>query len=375
MTITSTVRPLFSRYPGIPASIAHLVLGSLPTPVERLQTLETAMGVSDTRLYIKRDDLSGPPYGGNKVRKLEFLLARAAQRGYREVLTFGGAGSNHALATGLYAKALGLKSISMLIPQPNAHSVRANLLMSLRAGIELHQSPGMARTALAAIGQVCRHKLRTGHFPYLIAPGGTSALGMVGFVNAAFELQEQIDRGELPEPDVLYAPSGTMGTVIGLLLGLKAAGLRTRVAAVRVTEAQFTSMRKAERLFNACCALLHRADSGFPLLPFPHEDFVFVHDYYGEAYGLYTPEAVHAVRLLEETSRLHLEGTYTGKTVAALLGELNSGHLRDKTILFWNTHNSHDFSGEIAGMDYYNLPKEFHRYFEEPVQPLDAARH
>ena len=138
MSITLTDRPLFARYPGMYGVLPHVSLGTLPTPVERLQTLEQVLGVSDTRLYVKRDDLSGRPYGGNKVRKLEFLLARAAQQGYKEVLTFGGAGSNHALATGLYARQMGLQSISMLIPQPNAQGVRTNLLMSLHAGIELH---------------------------------------------------------------------------------------------------------------------------------------------------------------------------------------------------------------------------------------------
>ncbi len=371
MSIASTDRPLFTHYPGIQQAISHVSLGSLPTPVERLQSLEQVLGVSDVRLYVKRDDLSGPPYGGNKVRKLEFLLARAAQQGYKEVLTFGGAGSNHALATGLYARQMGLRSISMLIPQPNAYSVRANLLMSLRAGIELHQSPGMLRTALDTLQQLGLHKRRTGQFPYLIAPGGTSALGMVGFVNAAFELKEQIDRDEMPEPDFIYAASGTMGTVVGLLLGLKAAGLRTKVAAVRVTEAQFSSMRKAARLFRACCTLLHKADPAFPQMPFPREDFLFIHDFYGEAYGLYTPEAMEAVHLMQTTSSLHLEGTYTGKTFAALLATLKTGCLRSKTVLFWNTHNSLDFHDQVLGVDYHELPKEFYRYFEEEVQPLD----
>lgn len=371
MTSASAVRPLFTAYPGLGDRVPHVVLGALPTPVERLQALEDVLGVKDTRLFVKRDDLSGSPYGGNKVRKLEFLLARAALQGRKEVLTFGGAGSNHALATGLYARQMGLKSISMLVPQPNAYSVRKNLLLSHRAGIELHLSADMVRIALAAVGQMCAHKLKTGQFPYLIAPGGTSALGMAGFVNAAFELKEQVNRGDLPEPDYVYAASGTMGTVIGLLLGLKAAGLKTRVAAVRVTELRFSSPRKAARLFHAANRLLHKADPAFPLLPFPEEDFLFIHDFYGQAYGLYTPEAVEAVRLAGETSPLRLEGTYTGKTFAALLADARGGRLKNKTALFWNTHNSNDFAPEMSGTDYLELPEGFHRYFEEEVQPLE----
>jgi len=371
MSGISSMRPLFSCYPGLTGKVPHMTLGALPTPVERLQALEETLGGTSARLYVKRDDLSGSPYGGNKVRKLEFLLARAVSRGYKEVLTFGGAGSNHALATGLYARPLGLKSISMLIPQPNAYSVRKNLLLSQRAGIELHLGSGMAGVALATLQLLCVHRFRTGRFPYLIAPGGTSAVGMIGFVNAAFELKAQIERGEMPEPDVLYAASGTMGTVIGLLLGLKAAGLKTKVAAVRVTEARFSSVGKAARFFRATNKLLHEAAPSFPLLPFPLQDFQFIHDFYGEAYGLYTPEAVEAVRLAADTSPLRLEGTYTGKTFAALLTDARAGRLEGKTVLFWNTHNSLDLSGEISGMDYHELPKPFHRYFEEDVQPLD----
>ncbi len=364
-------RPLFEYYSEMQHALPHVFLGTLPTPVDRLEALEQTLGVSDTRLFVKRDDLSGPPYGGNKVRKLEFLLAHAAQQGYKEVLTFGGAGSNHALATGLYAREMGLKSVSMLVPQPNAHAVRANLLMSLCAGVEMHHSPSMPRVVFDALRELLRHKLRTGRFPYVILPGGTSSRGLIGFVNAAFELREQVENGRLPEPDVIYAASGTMGTVVGLLLGLKAAGLNTRVAAVRVTEAQFSSICKAARLFRGANRLLHRADAKFPMLPFPYDEFQFIHDFYGEAYGLYTPEAMEAIRLFGETTGLHLEGTYTGKTAAALIAEAKAGRLRDKTVLFWNTHNAYDFSTEIAALEYRDLPRPFHRYFEEDVQPLD----
>jgi D-cysteine desulfhydrase len=367
----SSERPLFKAYPRLRTALPHVSLGAFPTPVERLETLEARLGSTGVLLYVKRDDLSGEPYGGNKVRKLEFILGQARQQGCGEVLTFGGAGSNHALATALYARKLGMQSISMLIPQPNAYSVRKNLLMSHHIGVELHQRNRMPTLALATLVRLCIQKLRNGRFPYLIAPGGTSALGMAGFVNAAFELKEQVDRGEMPEPDCIYAALGTMGTVIGLLLGVRAAGLRTRVAAVRVTDPQFSSLRKAKRLFHNANRLLHKADPSFPLLPFPCDAFSLIHDFYGEAYGLYTPESIRAIRLLEETEGLHLEGTYTGKAFAALLSGIETGALQDQTILFWNTHNSLDFDDEISDMDYHGLPECFYPYFEKEVQPLD----
>jgi D-cysteine desulfhydrase len=347
------------------------MLGELPTPVQRLDRLEEALGADAPSVYIKRDDLSGGLYGGNKVRKLEFLLGRALREGYREVLTFGAAGSNHALATALYAHQLGLHCIAMLVPQPNARNVRRNLLMGYRVGAELHHQSGMVLTGFATLGQLFRHGFRERQFPFLIPPGGSSPTGLVGFVNAALELKEQIETGVLPEPDYIYAPSGTMGTVIGLLLGLKAAGLRAHVVAVRVTDPRFTSIPKAQRFFRSTNDLLCKLDPTFPRIAFPASEFEFRHEFYGQEYALYTPEGMRAVRMLQTAENIKLEGAYTGKTLAALAADTAAGRLSGKTVLFWNTYNSQDFSEKVADMDYRALPRPFHHYFEEDVQPLD----
>lgn len=371
MTPSQELRPLFTYYPGLRESLPHMPIGALPTPVERLHQLEQAIDTMGAQLFVKRDDMSGMPYGGNKVRKLEFLLAHALRKGCKEVLTFGGVGSNHALATALYAKQQGLACISMLVPQPNAYSVRTNLLMAMRAGAEMHHCPNMPMTALATLEQLWVHRRSTGRFPYLIPPGGSSPRGVLGFVNAAFELKEQVDSGQMPEPDCIYVASGTMGTAVGLLLGLKAAGLASRIVAVRVTAPMFSSIKKAARLFHAANRMLHNCDHAFPLMPFPYPDFRFNHDFYGQEYGLYTPEAMRAVRMLQDNAGPRLEGTYTGKTFAALLDDIKSGVLRDKTVLFWNTYNAYDLQAEVEDMDYRDLPTPFHRYFETDVQPLD----
>ncbi|HNR30135.1 MAG TPA: pyridoxal-phosphate dependent enzyme [Candidatus Hydrogenedentes bacterium] len=360
---------LFELYPGLRQSLPYVALADLPTPIEPLARLGAAIGAPN--LYVKRDDLSASLYGGNKVRKLEFLLGRALRDGRKCVMTFGAAGSNHALATALYARQAGLRSISMLVPQPNARSVGRNLLLSHAAEAELHHHGGMVQVVLPSVYHYLRHGLRDGVLPMIIPPGGTTPLGMAGFVAAAFELKRQVDAGAMPAPDRLYAASGTMGTVIGLLLGLVAAGLDTRVVAVRVTQPQFTSMRKARRFFAATNRLLHRADPSFPLLPFPEDRLEMRHEFYGEAYGQYTEAGMRAVRMARETEDLKLEGTYTGKTFAAILVDAAAGRLRDRTALFWNTYNSRDFSRDITHLDYHALPRSVHRYFEESVQPLD----
>jgi len=363
--------PLFDRYPALCEKLPHTALADLPTPVEPMTELGRALGVK--QLYVKRDDRSGGRYGGNKVRKLEFLLGRAVQERRKEVMTFGGAGSNHALATSLYAQHLGLGSIAILVPQPNARSVRRNLLMQLHAGAELHYYTDGRQAARGSWQQRALHTLRRGKVPFTIPAGGSSALGACGFVNAALELAQQVESGLLPAPDLLYVASGTMGTCVGLTLGLRAAGLLTRVMAVAVTKPPYTSPQRGRDLFCATNTLLHRAAPSFPEFPFPEECFEHREGFLGEAYGLYTPGAVRLMAQVKAHEDLTLEGTYTGKALAALAADAASGALEGKTVLFWDTYNSRDFSDDIAGRDYHALPPGLHHYFEEPVQPLDRG--
>jgi D-cysteine desulfhydrase len=360
---------LFRAYPALRRALPRVALGPWPTPVARLERLGQEAGIG--ALYVKRDDQSGTCYGGNKVRKLELLLARAKADGAAAVLTFGAAGSNHALATAIYARELGLRCHAMLVPQHNARSVGRNLLRGHVAGAALHCCAGKAHVTLAVAEVFRREYFQCRRFPAVYPPGGSSALGTVGFVSAAFELKEQVLAGVLPEPDRIYVASGTMGTCVGLLLGLRAAGMATQLHAVAVTQWPFSSVPHARKLYGRVNALLHEADPSFLRYPFPEGQFVLRDEYFGKDYALYTEEGCAAVRRMKETEGLSLEGTYTGKTFAAVLGDAAKGALKDQRVLFWNTYNGRDFSADIAGLDYHALPPGFHRYFEEPVQPLD----
>ncbi len=359
--------PLFERYPGLRERIPYVPIATLPTPVRPLEALGESLGAE---LWLKDDGPSGVSYGGNKVRKLGFLLASAKQDGAETVLTFGAAGSNHALATAIYAKALGLRSISMLVPQPPAHSVRRNLLRQLAAGAEVHYRNGLGPVAVATCWQFAVHSVRSGKFPRVIATGGSSPLGIVGFVNAVFELKQQIERGELPEPEVIYVAAGSMGTAVGLALGTQLAGMKTRIQAVRVTGERFTNLERGRKLYQSTNELLHYNDPGVPLVPFPESTFEVRHDFYGDNYALYTPAGMEAVKLTHELEGLRLEGTYSGKAMACLISDARAGRITGRA-LFWNTYNSVDFHPDIAGADYHDLPQALHRYFEEAVQPLD----
>lgn len=364
-------RPLFERFPGLWEQVPRVSLAQLPSPVQRMERLEHALGLASTRLYIKRDDMNSCVYGGNKARKMEFLLARALHQGRKEVLTIGGAGSNHTLATALFAREVGLNTVTLHIPQPNSHILRTNLLMTHLTGAEMHYLPKVPLLVLDSLFQLLRHRFRHGVFPHVIMPGGSNPTGTLGFVNAALELTQQVETGQLPAPDYLYVACGSMGTSVGLLLGFQVTGLRTHVMAVRIASPHFTTLSGARRQFRAANRFLHRADPSLPRFPFPETSYTLRHDFYGEEYGRYTEAGLRAVRLVQETEGIPLEGTYTGKTVAALLADAQAGLLDKKTVLFWNTCDPHDLTAATQHVDYRALPKPFHRYFEEAVQPLD----
>ena len=368
--------PLFEVYPLLRRKLAHVPLGEFPSPVQKLERLGTELGIS--QLYIKRDDLSGRLYGGNKPRKLEFILGDALRSKAKEVMTFGCAGSNHALATAIYARQVGLKSISMLMPQPNAGYVRRNLLMSLYCGAELHlcgtgleSVTNIPLVYTAAIYQLLRHRLKKGRFPHFVPAGGSCPLGATGFVDAALELRGQIANGEMPEPEYIYVACGSMGTAAGLTLGLRAARLTSRVVSVAVGSQKITNTRAMIVLINKTNSLLCSLDGSFPGFEFSETDIDIRHGHAGQRYALFTDEGMEAVSLMRECEGIKLDGTYTGKTLAALRHDAKTGSLRGKAVLFWNTLNSRDFSEAISGLDYHDLPRPFHRYFEEEVQPLD----
>ncbi len=354
---------LFERFPGM-VVLPHVSLGRFPTPAGPLE------GLNDRcRLYIKDDGPSGPLYGGNKVRKLEFLLAAARRQGAQEVMTFGVAGSNHALATALYAEQQGLRCISVLTPQTNARYVARNLLVALTTNAELHHfdsEDDAARGARELREQRKRDDLPA---PMVIPGGGSSPLGTVGFVNAAFELAAQIEAGLLPEPDRIYVALGTMGTAAGLLLGLRASGLKSRLVPIRVVRESIANGPGMQRLYEETNRLLHETDHSFPLIPFGLDGIR--DDQYGQKYAVFTEAGVAARRRVESACGLALEGTYTSKAMAALLADADGGALDGQDVLFWNTYNGVDLAERIAGLDYRRLPAPFHTYFERPVQPLD----
>jgi D-cysteine desulfhydrase len=359
--------PLFEQYPLLKDQLPYISLGDFPTPVQRLEKLGTHLGFEN--LYIKRDDISAKKYGGNKVRKLEFLLGKSLQDGVKEVMTFGAAGSNHAAATAFYANYLGMRCVSILISQVNAYYIRKNLKIAFASQAELHHYGNLITIALGVVYQLIRHRIKSGKFSQVIPPGGSSPLGSTGFVNAAFELKQQVVENVCPEPDWIYVPCGSMGLSVGLVLGLKAAGLRSKVVPINVGEVSKFAERRFVRLFYRTNDLLSSLDPSFPRCELRAED-VGIRNEFGHKYAQFTEAGVEAVSLMMTHEGLLLEGTYTGKAFAAVLEDIRKGIAKGR-ILFWHTYNSRDFTKFIGGLDYKDLPGGFHPYFEKEVQPLD----
>jgi 1-aminocyclopropane-1-carboxylate deaminase/D-cysteine desulfhydrase-like pyridoxal-dependent ACC family enzyme len=362
--------PLFSRFSRLQAVVPRVPLGSWPTPVEPLGHLAGLLGIGDLR--VKHDDVSAVPYGGNKVRKLEILLGDALAKGAHHVVTFGAAGSNHALATAIYARRLGLDATAFLMAQPNAHYVRRNLLAHRAVGgaVRMHTDRDvLMRDAATFRSEVAAE---TGVEPYVIPFGGTTPLSTVGVVNAGFEFALQVASGAAPAPDVVYIPLGSMGTAVGIALGLALGGLTPVVRAVRVVPASVTSAGSFDALAAGTMQILEAGDAAFPRALRSACRVELVDGFLGEDYARFTSEGMEAVRV-SAAEGLHLEGTYTGKAMAALFAAARGGDLTGANVLFWDTYNSHDIDPLVAGIDYKDLPRECHVYFETDVQPLDGS--
>jgi D-cysteine desulfhydrase len=340
--------PLFRRYPGLAVRLHRVRLAQLPTPVEPAAALARAIGVA--RLHIKRDDLSARAYGGGKPRKLELLLGTAQAAGSSEVLTFGGVGSHHALATSIFARQLGLRTTLILLPQPPSAEVRKTLLACHKQGARL-ESAGSQRAAIV------RARARSHGALTVIETGGSSPLGNVGFVNAGIELAEQIAAGALPEPDDIYIPLGTMGSAAGLVIGLRAAGVKSRVVAVRASNRGTSSRGKLDAMISATLSYLRLRDPQFPALTIDETDIVIDGSQLGKGYALPTERARRAAALYRQHTGQQLELTYTAKSFAAVAAAEDKG----RSVLFWNTHSARPIDSE--GVDPAALPRPFRAYF------------
>ncbi len=371
LNIKNTRRPMLEAYPGLLKKVPFLpLMDGVPTPVQKLDAL--SMEFPGQAIYIKRDDLSSSIYGGNKPRKFEFLFANAIAKKKDTMATAGGTGTNHGIASVLFSKAMGLKSKVYVFKQPLTWGVQRKLLMYVKLGVDIKIVANYGELVLRAIWEMMARP-RT----YLMLPGGSplfgigTVLGCLGFVNAGFELAEQVKAGMMPEPDHIFVPAGSTGSVTGLILGCKLAGMKSKVSAVMVSDKMVANTASIERNIRNTLKLMRKADPSVPdvALKAP-EDFQFFDNYLGSEYGCVTrasQAAVDLVNRLEGSKGFHLETTYTGKTCAAMMDYLRTVPKdRREVTLLWNTYNSRELSdlvGDVAST-YPKLPKGFHEFFD-----------
>ncbi len=351
--------PLFQKYPSLAERLSYASLGVFPTPVERLEHMGHA------NLWIKREDLSSSVHGGNKVRKLEFTLAEAQRTGRRTVLTMGGLGTNHGLATAIFCEQLGMATRLLLYDQPVTRQVRETLLLLHKHGSELHRY----RTLLGAGVALYTTQRLLNPRAYLLHSGGSSPLGTVGVVNAMFELRAQVDAGLLPEPDYIFCPLGSSGTMAGLSLGGILAGLKSQVIGVRVTldhvgPVSIANAGTVRKLMQRTLALLRAHSSEVPAVTVPEQRVLDA--YFGDGYGHATHEGQAASVRALELEGLRLDPTYTAKTFAAVCDFVGAPENAGATVLYWHTYDSTDRSADAASIDYHELPSALHWVFEGP---------
>ncbi len=352
--------PLLHHFSLVEKKLPHLRLSACATPVEYLK--EFSKTTDSKKIYIKRDDLSGTVYGGNKVRKLEFLLADAKNRGAKRVITSGAAGSNHCLATAVYAQQSGLGATLMLCGQPNSQSVRANLLTMHATGAQIRFCPSWEQLSQSLENECQKLQKTDGVSPYFIPPGGSSPVGAAGFVNAGFELAEQIRGGDIACPDRIFLPLGTMGTAAGLLLGLKAAGLAIPLHLVRVVPSFIANETAFGALFSQTNQYLHDLDSSFRIFTVNDEDCFFDHSQYGDGYGVPSSWGEVVREKLFGLEKIVLDLVYSAKAFAGL-SLYASNFSAKETLLFWHTKNSKHLPERLNSADYSSLPLPLKDYF------------
>jgi 1-aminocyclopropane-1-carboxylate deaminase/D-cysteine desulfhydrase-like pyridoxal-dependent ACC family enzyme len=290
-----------------------------PTPVQEMARLRAALG-GGPRLLVKRDDAIPFGFGGNKVRKLEFVLADALAAGADVVVTVGGVQSNHARATAAAAAKLGLGCVLVLNGSPPERPT-ANALLDRLLGARVEYIPSRAERA-AASEEVMARLRSEGRRPYFVPLGASTSVGALGFVSAVDELV-----GQGIVPDVVVHAGSSGGTQAGLVAGIARHGLSTRVIAVSADDPAVSVAASVRAIIRGIEGL-----SGF-------DGLIEVDDgHVGAGYGVPTDASRAAQELAARTEALFVDHTYTAKALGALVAYVRAGRFdANQTVLFWHT--------------------------------------
>ncbi|MBR0642227.1 D-cysteate sulfo-lyase [Plastoroseomonas hellenica] len=314
------------------ARFPRIRLGHSNTPLEFMPRLTKALGGPD--IWIKRDDCTGLATGGNKTRKLEFLMAEAVAQGADTVLTQGAVQSNHARQTAAAAAKLGLACELLFenrVQDPDQNYLTGgNVFLDNLYRAKTRHYPG-GTDMNAALQQVAEELTQQGKRVYVIPGGGSNPIGALGYVNCAIEIATQANEMGLRIDSVVHA-TGSAGTQAGLVAGFRGFRSGIPVLGFGVRAPKETQEANVYKLTSAVCDLL-----GIPGAV-PREDVVADCSYVGAGYGIPTPGMVEAVRLVAETEAVLLDPVYSGKGMAGLIDHCRKGLFKKgQTVVFVHT--------------------------------------
>lgn len=304
-------------------------LAHTPTPVEKLERLSQLF--EGPEIYIKRDDLTGMGKTGNKVRKLEFLIAEAQREGAQLLITCGGGQSNHARATALAAAKVGIKS-HLVLRDSAGGDIDGNLFIDRLVGAEVSFiTPPEYEQVNDIMHRLSEEYAQKGVKAYVIPEGGSTALGCLGYVVAIDEVCRQMKTLRI-EFDHVISAVGSGGTLAGMLLGKSAYGLKAQIHGVNVCddapyfqERVSNIIREAKRKF------------GFDL-KLQKKDINIIDGYVGKGYGLNRQEEIELIKLVAHTEGIILDPVYTAKALFGLRDQIRKGRFtKSEKVLFWHT--------------------------------------
>ncbi len=331
------------RVPDAIQNLARLRLAKLPTPLDEMPKLSKLLG--GPRLLIKRDDLTGLATGGNKTRKLEFLIADAMAKNCDCVITAGGPQSNHCRQTAAAAAIAGLGCHLVLGGEPRPPI--GNLLLDELLGAAIHWTPKTQRNVrMVTLADELR---QAGRRPYVIPVGGSTSLGAVGYVVAMFELVQQLADQSQVVDHLLFATSSG-GTQAGIVLGARLAGFSGKILAISID--QFPDAESDEKFLNSVCEI---AIGAAELLGVDQcltiDDFGMNYDYLGSGYGIVGDIEREAVQLLARNEGILVGPVYTARAAGALIDLIRRRiFAANETVLFWHTGDEtalHAYANEL----------------------------
>ena len=307
-------------------TLSRISLAHLPTPLQPLERLSQELG--GPQLWIKRDDLTGLAFGGNKTRKLEFLLGEALHQQAHTVITAGSVQSNHARQTAAAAARCGLRCI-LVLSAMSPGEIEGNLFLDHLLGAQIRWTGH--RNGNALMQQIANEERVAGRTPYVIPYGGSNALGAAAYFEAMHEMVRQSRQAQVEFDSVLFA-SSSGGTQSGMVAGAAAMHYPGRIMGMSVDEPADVLAQRVRRLARLTVEYLNVR------VEVPNEAVTVIDDYVGEGYAIMGEPEREAIHLLARLEGILLDPVYTAKAMAGLIDLVrNKTWRRDQAVLFWHT--------------------------------------